>query len=182
MRRLRDYSGQLNPKIKLENFSKDVLVKLLKMYSRLYLAIDGFWYLSVKEKVNNDMALACDFWVWGKQCKNEMERITQLLNIQGKDVSSFLKTLQLSPWMWNYQYEIEVKNSNFGILTVIQCPTLEALEKEGEGREKTFCKTVEAAIFKMYVDCFNPQIGVNYLKLPPRKSKDEIACQWEFKM
>ena len=182
MRRLRDYSGQLNPNIKLENFSKDVLVKLLKMYSRLYLAVDGFWYLSVKEKVNNDMALACDFWVWGKQCKNEMERITKLLNIQGKDVSSFLKALQLSPWMWNYQYEIEVKNSNFGILTVIQCPTLEALEKEGKGREKTFCKAVETAIFKMYVDCFNSQIEVNYLRIPPRENKDEIACQWEFKI
>lgn len=59
MRKLRDYSGQLNPNIKLGNFSKDGLVRLLKMYSRLYLAVDGFWYLAVKEKVNNDMALTC---------------------------------------------------------------------------------------------------------------------------
>ena len=182
MSKLRDYSGQLNPNIKVEDFSKDVLVKLVKMYSRLYLAIDGFWYLSVKEKVNNDMALACDLWVWRKQCKYEMGRITKLLNIQGKDVVSFLKTLQLTPWMLNLQYEIKVKKNNFGILTVIQCPTLEALEKEGEGRENTFCKDVESAIFNMYADCFTPQIEVNYLKLPPRKNKDEIACQWEFKM
>ena len=182
MRKLRDYSGQLNPNIKLENFSKDVLVKLLKMYSRLYLAVDGFWYLSVKEKVNNDMALACDLWVWGKQCKYELERITKLLNIQGKDVVSFLKAFQLSPWMWNLQYEIEVKNSNICVLTIIQCPTLEALEKEGEGREKTFCKDVDSKLFKMYVDCFNPQIEVNYLRVPPRKNEDEIACQREFKM
>jgi hypothetical protein len=182
MRRLKDYSGQLNPNIELHDFSKDVLVELLKVYGRLYLAVDGFWYLSVKEKVNNDMALACDLWVWGKQCRNEVERITKLFNIQGKDVESFFKAFQLSPWIWNLQYGMEVKNSNFGILTVIQCPTLEALEKEGEGREKTFCKDVEPVMFKMYVDCFNPQIGVNYLKLPPRNNKDEIACQWEFKL
>jgi hypothetical protein len=69
-----------------------------------------------------------------------------------------------------------------GILTVVRCPTLEAMEKEGEEREKTFCKDVESTIFKMYVDYFNPQIGVQYLKLPPRKNNDEIACQWEFKM
>jgi hypothetical protein len=31
MRRLRDYSGQFNLNIKLEDFSKDALIKLLKM-------------------------------------------------------------------------------------------------------------------------------------------------------
>ena len=182
MSRLRDYSGQLNPNIKVEDFSKDVLVKMVKMYGKLYLAVDGFWYLSVKEKVNNDMALACDFWVWGKQCKNEMERITKLLNIQGKDVVSFFKAFQFSPWIWNMEYKMEVKNDKLGILTVIQCSTLEALEREGEGREKTFCKDVEPVMFKMYVDCFNSKIEVKHLRVPPRKNKDEIACQWEFKM
>jgi hypothetical protein len=182
LRRLEDYNGPLNPDIKLEDFSKDVLLKLLKTYGRLYLAIDGFWYLSVKEKVNNDMALACDLWVWERQCKNEIQRITKLLNIHGKDVISIFKFFQLSPWTWNLQYEMEIRNKNLGILTVVRCPTLEAMEKEGEEREKTFCKDVESTIFKMYVDYFNPQIGVQYLKLPPRKNKDEIACQWEFKM
>jgi hypothetical protein len=77
MSRLRDYSGQLNPNIKLEDFSKDVLAQMVKMYGKMYLAVDGFWYLSVKEKVNNDMALACDFWVWGKQCKNVRGLLTE---------------------------------------------------------------------------------------------------------
>jgi hypothetical protein len=80
------------------------------------------------------------------------------------------------------EYKMEVKNDKLGILTVIQCSTLEALEREGEGREKTFCKNVEPVMFRMYVDCFNSQIEVNCLRVPPRKSKDEIACQWEFKM
>jgi len=182
MRRLRDYSGQLNPNIKAEDFCKDVLVKMVQMYGKLYLAVDGFWYLSVKEKVNNDMALACDFWVWRKQCRNEMERITKLLNIQGKDVVSFLKAFQFSPWIWNMEYKMEVKNSNLGILTVIRCSTLEALEREGEGREKTFCKDVEPVMFKMFVDCFDSQIEVNHLRVPPRENRDEIACQWEFRL
>ena len=182
MRKFRDYSGQLDPNIKLEDFSKDVLVKLIKMYGKLYLAVDGFWYLSVKEKFNNDIALACDFWVWRKQCKNEMGKITKLLNIQGKDVVSFFKAFQFSPWIWNMEYKMEVKNSNLGLLTVIQCSTLEALEKEGQGREKTFCKEVEPIMFKMYVDCFNPKIEVNYLSVPPRRNKGKVACRWQFKM
>ena len=182
MRKFRDYSGQLDPNIKLEDFSKEALVKLIKMYGKLYLAVDGFWYLSVKEKFNNDTALACDFWVWRKQCKNEIERITKLLHIRGKDVTSFFKAFQFSPWIWNMEYKMEVKNSTFGLLTVNQCSTLEALEKEGEGREKTFCKDVEPIMFKMYVDCFNPHIEVNCLSVPPRRNKGEMACQWQFKM
>jgi hypothetical protein len=41
----------------------------------------------------------------------------------------------------------------------------EALEKEDKGRKKTFCEEVESVVFKMYVDCFNPRIKVNFLKL-----------------
>jgi len=29
---------------------------------------------------------------------------------------------------------------------------------------------------------FNPRVKVGALKLPPRGSPDEIACQWEFAM
>jgi hypothetical protein len=47
--------------------------------------------------MNNDMALACNLWVWEKQCNNEIEKITKLLNIQRKDDVSFFKTFQLSP-------------------------------------------------------------------------------------
>jgi hypothetical protein len=32
------------------------------------------------------------------------------------------------------------------------------------------------------VDTVNPYIGVTLLKLPPRKSKDEMCCQWELNL
>jgi len=34
----------------------------------------------------------------------------------------------------------------------------------------------------MYRYLINPYIKITALKLPPRKSPDEIACQWEFIM
>jgi hypothetical protein len=30
-----------------------------------------------------------------------------------------------------------------------------------------------------YSEAINPKMKVTALKLPPRKSKDEIACRWE---
>ena len=46
MSQLNDYSGKLIPNVNFEDFSKETLVELLKVYSKLYLSVDGFWYLS----------------------------------------------------------------------------------------------------------------------------------------
>ena len=180
MGQLNDYSGKLISNVKLENFSRETLIKLIKVYGRLYLSVDGFWFLSVREKVNNDTALDCDFWVWKRQTKSEIKRIGETLDIKGNDVEALLKTFQMSPWTWNLEYEMEVKGLNYGKMTIYKCPTLEALEKEGEGRDKTFCKAVEPIMMDFYAKNFNPKIRASYLKIPPRQTKNEICCIWEF--
>ena len=182
MKELTDYSGEFIPKVELQAFSKDMLAELVKVYSRLYMSLDGFWYLSVMNEVNEDTATACDFWVWSKQIKSEVNRITKLLNIQGNDIQAFMKYMQFSPWFWNLQYEMDIKGNNFGSLTVTGCHTLEALEKEGKGRDKTFCQAVEVKMFDMWAEVFNPDIKVTYSKLPPRQNKDDICCVWEFRI
>ena len=67
MGQLNDDTSKLVPNIKLEDFSKETLIELIKIYGRLYLSVDGFWFLAVREKVNNDTAIDCDLWVWEKQ-------------------------------------------------------------------------------------------------------------------
>lgn len=178
---LGDYSGEFNPDISIEDFSKDVLVELLKLYSKLFLAIDGFWYLAIKGRISDEEALACDVWAWEKEVRYEMRRLTKLLRIEGNDVATLMKALQMSPWFQNVAYRIEMAGRNSALLTITDCPVLEALEKEGEGREKTICKVMDAMVFKKYAEFFNPDIEVRYLKLPPRESKRDICCQWEFK-
>jgi len=179
---LRDYSGEFNPNIKLEDFSKEALIGLLELYSRLFLAVDGFWYLAVKGRVSNEEALSCDMWVWEREIKYEMDRLVKLLRIQGNDVVALMKALQMSPWFSTLGYNIKTIGRNGAVLTVTYCPILTAMEKEGEGREKTFCKSVEPLMFKMYANYFNPDIEIKPLNLPPGKSKREICCQWEFKV
>jgi hypothetical protein len=112
----------------------------------------------------------------------ELDRITKAMEVQGKDVVSLIKTFQLEPWMWNAKYTVEVKNQNHVILTFVDCPVLVSLEKEGQGREETICKVVEPKVFRDYADYFDPSIQIKALKLPPRQSKEEVACVWEFKV
>jgi len=180
--RLSDYSGELLPELDLGDFSVETLRDLLRLYSRLYMGLDGFWYLTVMEKFGNDAALDCDIKVWDKAGRYEMKNVTRQLNIQGNDAVAFMKALQLSPWYSTVKSQMEIVDPNTAILTVTDCPTLNALEKEGSGRENEICKIAEPIILRAYASFFNPDVEVTCLQSPPRESQDDIACKWQFKM
>ncbi|MFC2123017.1 DUF6125 family protein [Bacteroidota bacterium] len=177
--KLTDYSGQIIPNLKFSDFSYDTLVDLLELYSKFYWAMDGNWFLSIKEKAGNEAALACDLTVLEKMAKYEMAKITRRFNITGNDVTALIKAIQLVPWYRQNQFEIDVKDEKSAILTITRCPTLEALEKEGKSRENEICNIVEPNVLKYYASFFNPGISVKCLKSPPRESENDICCQWE---
>ena len=95
MKKLNDYSGELVPDLKFNDFSPDTLADLLTVYSKLYLALDGFWYLTVKEKLGNEAALACDLEVLKKVSNYEMVKLTELLKIEAEPI--FQTTSPLNP-------------------------------------------------------------------------------------
>ncbi len=181
MSQLKDYSGSFRPEITLSHFSRETLVEALKMYSRLFMAIDGFWFLSVKERFDDKTAMACDLWAWDKYIRYELKRITTLFNITGNDVESLFKAMQLSPWGGNLKFEVELLDKNHGVLKVANCPTLQAIVKEGQGRENYFCREVESVMFEMYARNFDPKIKVRPLRLPPETLGSAICCEWELK-
>ena len=182
MEELIDYSGKFDPKFSHGKFTKETLLKLLNMYTEYMLRIDGFWYLTVMDKWGNEQAFDCDVRVWEKAQIYETKTISSLLNIHGDDVVTVMKAMQASPWMWIYDYEMDVKSNKQAILTIRSCPTLLSLEKEGKGREKLICQEMEPKIMGIVAHYFNPNIRVTPLKMPPRRTKDEIPCQWEFKL
>ena len=180
MDKLTDYSGEFIQNLQPGDFSPETLAELLKLYAKLYIALDGFWYLTVKDRISNEEALACDIAAWEKVSKYEMKRITEALRIKGNDIVSMVKAMQLSPWFLHTKGKTEIFDGKRAVMMITYCPTLDALEKEGQGRENDICNTFEPVILKRYAAFFNPGIEVQCLKSPPRKSKDEICCQWEF--
>ena len=129
-----DYSGEFDPAISFERFSKPALIRLLKAYAKLFRAVGPFWYLAVKEKFGNEAALECDMKIWEKGVKYKLDITTEALNIRGKDIVSLMKTLQIEPWLQLSNYTVEALDKDQAMLTITECPTLTALEKEGQGR------------------------------------------------
>ena len=180
MEKLSDYSGEFLPDLDLDNFSPEGMVKMLSLYSRLYRAMDGFWYLAIKEKLGNEEALDRDLWVWDRVSLYEMKNITRQFNIQGNDVTALMKAIQLSPWFWQDEIKIEIEDQNSATFTVVRCKVLEYIEKEGEGREHQICHVVEPRVLNSYASFFNPAIKVECLKVPPRQNCSDICCRWRF--
>jgi len=175
-----DYSGEFDPGVTYADFSKDVLLKALKAYAAYIRKLDGTWYLAVKENTNDDTAVACDRLVWDTMEMHDVETTRKLFGIRGDDVTALMKSLQMSPWTWNLEHHFELRSPRCGIWTVTRCPTLLALEREGEGRERRICGEIETQLLQVRAHAINPRMKATPLVLPPRASGDEIHCQWEF--
>jgi len=59
MEELKDYSGPYVPNLKYEDFSKEVLVKLLKAYSREVNVLGSYWAEEVRKRLGEDAEKEC---------------------------------------------------------------------------------------------------------------------------
>ena len=184
MKKLTDYSGEFIPNLRLQDFSKDVLVNLLAEYARAFVAMDGFYHTYLSQRFSIEEAGRVGVEIWQKASALTSRRLRKLLNIQGNDVEAMMKWLQVDPGLCSgvYDYTMDLRSKNHGVLTITKCPTLEYFERQGDGRESIICQGEETILFKSCAKLFNPAIECTCLKIPPRKSKEEIPCQWEYKL
>ena len=185
MAELQDYSGEFKPDLKLTDFSKEALVRLLVAASRMYLGADGMWTTVIRRRYGDDVALSCSKEVWDTNWKLELRRPMEAMNIKGNDIATMFKTWQVDPGfavMFDIDFEIR-DNGNYGLMTVKRCRTLEYCERHGDDWLLNLaCNELDQPLIAESARFFNPGITTKALKLPPRKSKDEIPCQWEFRL
>jgi hypothetical protein len=70
--------------LKSEDLPRDSLIGLVRLYSRLMMDIDGFWFLSMKDRVSNEEAVACDNWVWERVVKKMLDDLAKLIGVRGE--------------------------------------------------------------------------------------------------
>lgn len=174
--------GGLEPGFDHGNLPKETLIELLRAYSDYIRMIDGYWYLEVMNRCGNDVAFKCDSAVWERLTAYTMEMTSRLLGIRGDDVATVVRALQTNPWSWAYRCEADVRDTDYAVVSYLNCPTLLALEKEGLGREELICHQLEVRLMQVKAHYFNPDIEVTPLKLPPRQPGSELCCQWELKL
>jgi len=182
MDEMKDYSGPFLPNLRYEDFSKEVLVKLLRAWSREINVLPTYWAEEVRSRLGEDAVKECLLSTWTRIGKYETGWAMEAANVKGNDVETYFKACQLmgSFAQEYYQYEFDLKNRNHGILTVNYCPAFNAMENGDPAWLDWVCKVLEEEGMKAYVKPVNPNIQVRCLRAGQRKSPDEVHCQWEF--
>ncbi len=185
MEELKDYSGPYIPNLKYEDFSKDVLVKLLRAYSRECNVLPAYWAEEVRKRLGPDVMKECLLSTWTRIGKYETGWAMEAANIKGNDVETYVKATQLmgSFAQGYYKYDFDLKNKNHAVLTVHYCPGFNSMERQGDLEYLDWvCKVCEYEAMKAYVKPVNPEIEVKCLRAGRRQSQDEVHCRWEFRL
>ena len=189
MEELKDYSGDVRDVIRFEDLSKDALVRLLKAYSKIFLGYMGVWDTLLREIMSAEEVSKLNLEAYLRGARYfEAPRVMEAMNIRGNDVVTLIKLLQMIPdgsREDTYLTDYDIKNNNHAIMTIKVCPTLLYWErKEDQASIDRVCSAggIEELTIVEYANCVNPDIKITPLKLPPRKGKDDIACQWEIKL
>ncbi len=181
---LADYSGDFNPNLKLEDFSKEALIKLLVAAGKLYVGVDPLWVSTMRERYGDRVAFDLDKEIWQAGTTIDVHRTAKALNIIGNDVEAVFKYFQISPGFGIlFDLDWDLKDSNHGIMTVTRCSGVTYWEKnQDHALQKFTCEEIEIPMFQRIAEYFNPKMKATALKLPPRNGENDIACQWEFKI
>jgi hypothetical protein len=184
MKDLPDYSGDFDPQLKLQYFSKEALIRLLVAASKLYTGIDPLWVAATRKRFGDRAAFDYDREIWQTGTLNEVRRVAKALNITGNDVAALFKYFQFSPGFGVlFDIDWDLKDMNHGIMTVTRCNGVIWWERTGDhALQKFTCEEIEIPMFQRVASYFNPRMKATALKLPPRKSEQDIACRWEFKV
>jgi len=182
MANLEDYSGPLKKDLKLEDFSKEFLVKLAREWQAEFLKFEDVVFNLVKEKLGQEEADKMEVESFRRFAKIDVPRIAKLANIQPKDVVDWVKISQLllEGLFLQPSCSFDVINRDHVKVTIHKCIILDYFEKHDPSRIKPICEGLEVPMFTEYGQVALPDFKAVCLKLPPRKSPDETPCVWEW--
>ena len=166
--------------IKALRASEEKLLEALKMYSRLFFAIDGLWFLIVEEEYGYEASLKVDVKVWERYGRIEAKRIMRFFGIVESGIPAIIKVIRLSPVWLGLEWELSEITDDRAVVRVTRCPALEAMEKAG--RTRFVCEPVDTAYISGLAKAVEPRALVQCLKVPPRESPQDTCCEWEFRI
>lgn len=186
MNELRDYSGPYKPDLKFEDFSKDFLIKLLYAWQMAYLRLNAFWYQAVTERCGSEAGDECNLKVWLNVGEKVVPKFAKVGNFQLNTLVDNLKLCQLVPetniGSEYFDGRVDIIDQNHIVTTTNKCRILGTLEKVAPEKIEYFCRIMEGQVLEKYFkNPQNPNVKVTPLKLPPRKSLDEICCKFDIR-
>jgi len=161
----------------LNKLPKETLLKLIQMYSRNWLTVDGLWFSGVEEKFGIEEALDLDIRMWRIGSRIEAKRIRDLLGLERGGIESILKAIHFMSWAACFGYRVE-EDRDRAVWTCTHCPP--QVNRAKAGLPEFACRPTFEACFGNLCEIIDPKVKVSCLICPPGPHPDDVWCQWGF--
>jgi len=186
---LEDYSGPFKPDLRFTDFSREQLARMYLMACEYGFLIMEAYQAHIFEKYGFDAMLdVLAVWENEQFLAKCMDMKRRWMKIEGKDIESYMKDFQTDftalPGKF-YDVTFEMPSKDRGIMTFNRCVAVdiaEAIGTDGPMGEmlNKVCRVTCPPAMVVAARMHNPDIVVKELAIPPRKSKDDICCSWEY--
>lgn len=164
----------------LNGLSKEDLIKLIEIYSKNWLAMDGVWFQSVEKKFGMDEAIYHDKEVWKLFTVIEARRIKKFLNLpEQAGLDGLGKALSLRFYANINKDEITISNNTL-TYRAVECRV--QIARQRKNMDFHPCKSVGIIEYSEFAKVIDDRISCECLSCYPDIKDYSCSCSWLFSL
>ncbi len=162
----------------LEKLSREELLKLIEIYSKNWLAMDGVWFQSIEQKYGMEEAMEHDKNVWRSFSVIEAKRIKEFLNLPERaGIEGLKRALGIRLYANINNDEIIIKDNTL-LYRTLDCRVQNARKRKG--LEFHPCKSVGIIEYSGFAKTIDDRFECEALSCYPDVTDNTCNCSWKF--
>ena len=162
----------------LEQFSKEDLIRLIRDYSKTWLALDGVWFQSVEQADGIEAAMFHDARAWERFTVIEAKRIKSFLRLGERPGLDGLERALALRFYANINEATFRREGGKLIYTMKKCRVQSARARKGMPYHP--CKPVGEVEYSGFAKTIDDRVTCRCLSCYPDVSDPDCCCKWEF--
>lgn len=163
----------------LNKYSKEELIKLLEIYSKNMLALDGYWFQGAEKTKGMDDAMELDTMAWKGFTVTEARRLKKFLNLpEQAGLEGLEAALNIRMNRNNHDCSVERVDENTLVLTILDCSVQSA--RYAKGMEYHPCKPVGLVEHEFFAKTIDDRIETECISCYPEVTDNTCGCKWKF--
>ena len=164
---------------KIQDLSREELIRLLKDAAKNWLAHDGLWFQAVEGRFGLEAAMELDGRAWEKFTVIEAQRIMTFLNMPpGGGIPALIEALQFRLYAHINVQEVADTSPTRCVFRMKDCRVQSARQRRG--LPDFPCKQVGIVEYSGFARTIDPRIRTRCLVCPPDPHPPDVWCAWEF--
>ena len=162
----------------LDAYSKEELIKIIEIYSKNWLAMDGVWFQSIERKLGMEEAMYHDAEAWKRFTVIEARRIKEFLKLpENAGIDGLKRALGLRFYANINEDKIET-GENILWYTSVNCRVQRARERKGMKFHP--CKDIGIIEYGEFAKVIDSKFTCDCISCYPDITDTSCCCKWKF--